>query len=188
MNDNRSPHVDPRSELDTVRLTRREVLRAAGGGALILAGGGALAACGGSGSSASSASTAGAKRGGSLRIGFVGQGDQETLDPGLQVASIDAARATNLYDTLFRVKPDNTLSNELAVEFEPNATATEWTIRLRDGVHFHDGKPLTADDLIYTIKRSAAPGSKYVAASSLKAVDLKGHHESRHIDGQGSVD
>ena len=44
----------------------------------------------------------------------------------------------------------------LADSFESNAEATEWTIRLKSGITFHDGKPLTADDVIYTINRAAA--------------------------------
>jgi peptide/nickel transport system substrate-binding protein len=157
-------------------LTRQELLRRAGGVGLTLAGASSLAAaCGGSSSSAGSSAPAGAaKHGGHLRIAFVGEGTQETLDPGLQVGAVDGARGSNLFDTLFRVRPDDTLSNELAESFEANSKATEWTIRLRKGVVWHDGKPLTADDLIYTIKRSGAPGSKYLSASSLAPVDLAG--------------
>jgi peptide/nickel transport system substrate-binding protein len=44
---------------------------------------------------------------------------------------------------------------------EHDATAKLWTFRLRDGVVFHNGKPLTADDLMYTIRTWASPGSYY---------------------------
>ena len=163
-------------------LTRRDVLQRAGGGAaLALTGSSLLAACGGSSSSSpgSTAATTTAKRGGDLKIAFVGEGQQETLDPGLQVASIDAARAANLFDTLFRVQPGNVLSHELAESFEPNSNATEWTARLRSGVRWHDGKPLTADDLIYTIRRVTAPHSKFTAAASLLVGERAGNQETR---------
>src|SRR5438552_3843966 len=131
------------------RLSRRRLIELAAGAGAALAVAPAAAA--------SLAAAPKPKRGGRLRIGLVGEGAQETLDPGLQVASIDGARAANLFDTLLRVQPGNALSHELAVAFEPNKTATEWTVRLRSGVAFHDGSPLTADDLIYTLRRTGAP-------------------------------
>ena len=49
----------------------------------------------------------------------------------------------------------------LAVAAEPNADATVWTLTLRDGVTWHDGKPLTADDVVYTIKNWVNPQNYY---------------------------
>ena len=55
------------------------------------------------------------------------------------------------------MKPDMSgVELELAESFEPNSDLTEWTIRLRPGVTFHNGKALTADDVMYTIRRVAS--------------------------------
>jgi peptide/nickel transport system substrate-binding protein len=40
----------------------------------------------------------------------------------------------------------------LAVSAEPNADATKWVLKLRDGVEFHDGKPFTSEDVVYNFK------------------------------------
>ena len=47
--------------------------------------------------------------------------------------------------------------NDLAEDMTPNKDATVWTIKLKRGVTFHDGKDLTADDVIFTLRRIADP-------------------------------
>jgi peptide/nickel transport system substrate-binding protein len=96
------------------------------------------------------------KRGGRLRVGMVGGGQSETLDPNLAVSTIDTGRVLTLYDLLVRAKPDLSLEMRLATAFEPNKDATSWTIKLRQGVVWHNGKPFTADDVMYTLRRVAA--------------------------------
>jgi peptide/nickel transport system substrate-binding protein len=112
------------------------------------------------------------RRGGRLRIGLEGEGQAETLNPMKVVADADFARAWNLFDNFVRPRLDGTAENALAESFEPNADASVWTIRLRHGVEWHDGKPLTADDAIYTLHYAAQPTS--VAAVAMKPFDLQG--------------
>ena len=50
-----------------------------------------------------------------------------------------------IYDTLVVPNTKNVMVPYLAESVEPNADNTVWTIKLRDGVKFHDGTPLTAD-------------------------------------------
>jgi len=45
----------------------------------------------------------------------------------------------------------------LAEEFSPNSEATLWTLKLKSGITFHDGKPLTVDDVIYSFQRIVDP-------------------------------
>ena len=51
-----------------------------------------------------------------------------------------------------------------------NETATEWTFHVRQGVTFHDGSPLTADDVVYTFRRLLDPEVGSPAASELGAI------------------
>ena len=112
------------------------------------------------------------RRGGRLRVAHIGGGVSETLDPNAGVSVIDAARATNLFDRLARLRPDGNYELELAESFEPNADATAWTVRLRSGVTWHDGSPLTADDVIYTLRRIGAPKSTLAGVSVVAVIDL----------------
>jgi len=45
----------------------------------------------------------------------------------------------------------------LATGWTPNSAADVWTFKIRQGVTFHDGRPLTADDVVYTYKLQANP-------------------------------
>ncbi len=117
------------------------------------------------------------KRGGRLRVGHVGSGTSETVDPGKGVSFIDAAREVNLFDSLSAVQPDGSVALTLAEKMESNKDATVWQIGLRRGVTFHNGKTLGADDVLYTFRRIVS--KKLVGASALNPVDVRA---SKRID------
>ena len=162
--------------MDEIRdlLNRREfVQRAALTGASITALGSLAAACGGSGeSAATSATSAKPKRGGRLVIGISSGGTAETLDPALFIALADVSRGLNIWDRLVRLNEKLEPELELAESIEPNGDATEWTFRLRDGVVWHDGSPLTVDDLLFTMNRIAGPKSVSAGAGSFRNFKL----------------
>lgn len=127
---------------------RRGLVARAMVGAIALTGACALAACGGS--SGSDASTGAA--GGTLRVGAVGTGTSETLNPGMMDSEASIARAFQIFEPLVRTgKGDKTFEYVLAESLTPNDDGSVWTLKLRDGVTWHDGTPLTADDVMYTI-------------------------------------
>lgn len=166
------PFPQPSSEIST-GMSRRDLLRATLAGGVAFGLTGALAGCSSSAGPAPAAAAAGKlKKGGTLRIGVAGGGAKDTLDAHRGGFEPDTARAMQLYDRLMRFTPDFRLETELAESFEPNATADEWTLKLRKGVTFHDGKPLTADDVIFTIKRILDPKDPKVGASGISYLDL----------------
>jgi peptide/nickel transport system substrate-binding protein len=150
-------------------LTRRRLLVVGSQGAAALGGAGFLAACGGAkkaaststGASGSPAAGAGTPvKGGIFTIGMVTAGESETINPAKSVNLSDLLRIAQVYDQLFTVGPDvKTLVPRLALSAEANSDATVWTIKLRDGVKWHDGKPFTADDVIYTLNLWSDPTS-----------------------------
>lgn len=75
----------------------------------------------------------------------------------------------HVYDSLM-VLDNGEYKYELAESVEPNADATEWTIRLRDGVTFHDGKPLKAVDVVHSLRTLGVKPSN--RASVYNMVDL----------------
>jgi len=62
----------------------------------------------------------------------------------------------------------------LAEELSPNHDATEWTIRLKDGITFHNGKDLTAADVVYTLRTNMNPKVLSGGANLLGPVDVAG--------------
>jgi peptide/nickel transport system substrate-binding protein len=130
---------------------RRDFLKLAAGATGIALGGALLDACSSSASpSTSGTRTTAAKRGGTLRVGLTGGGSDDSLNPNLTITIPAFAGLAMLYDCLISLDDHMVPHYALATEVSPNSDATVWTIRLRDGVTFHNGKDLTADDLAFT--------------------------------------
>jgi peptide/nickel transport system substrate-binding protein len=171
-------------------LSRQALLRRAGFGAAAIGLAPVVAACGGSGSEstatsqaqatqASSAaavatSAAAATKGGTLRVGVAGGGSSDSVDAHRFINIADWMRLAQLYDALTWYTPEFGVDMALAEVFEPGSSATEWTIRLKDGIEFHNGKTLDADDLIFTFQRALDPDFANTAGSTLFFVDPQG--------------
>jgi peptide/nickel transport system substrate-binding protein len=154
------------------RLGRRQFVTgaAAVGAAGCLGAAAGLAACG---STPTPKKLAAPKRyGGNLMVGLTGGSSSDTLDPHQGLSNLDTARAQALYEPLVALGANAGIEDVLAAEMTPNAAATQWVIRLRPGVVFHDGTPLTANDVIYTFQRIIKNG--YSAVNVLRPVDLAG--------------
>ncbi len=163
-------------------ISRRGFLGGLGAGAVAL-GGGRLLDAGGTRSSLEvsatpSSSGAGAgtarrpRRGGTLNAALTGGSSGDTLDAQSGVNNVDFARILQLYNPLVAYDADVRPTFELAEEITPNAKATEWTVRLRKGVSFHDGKPLTGEDVIYSLQRIVK--GNLPGAAMLPTLDLAG--------------
>jgi peptide/nickel transport system substrate-binding protein len=154
--------------------SRRDFLKYGGGAVLLGATGGALAGCGSSSPSTGSTSPTSAgkpKRGGQLLAGLTGGDSSDTIDGQQGVNNVDFARIVSLYDALVIWDLNCQPQYSLASSIEPNPDATLWTITLRPDVVFHNGKPLTADDVIYSFQRVVS--NDYGGASSLAPCDIK---------------
>ena len=93
------------------------------------------------------------KKGGLIRIALESSSPNDTLDPIAVTSNIDATRCFQLYNNLVRMGNDLRPEPSLAESWESNSEATKWTFNIRKGVEFHNGKPLTAADVVYSIKR-----------------------------------
>lgn len=109
-----------------------------------------------------------------LRVGLTGGSGADTLDAHKGLTYLDTARAQSLYSPLLQLNRDAQTELELAEEITPNGSTSEWVIRLRAGVTFHNGKDLTADDVIFTLQRILNPKAPLTGATSLGPVGLKG--------------
>jgi peptide/nickel transport system substrate-binding protein len=92
-------------------------------------------------------------------IALSGGGAGETLDVNHQAIEIDTSRCFVLFERLVDITPDGKLFNNLAEEFSPNNDATVWKIKIRSDVLFHNGKPFTADDVVYTFRYILDPST-----------------------------
>ena len=111
------------------------------------------------------------KRGGKMRVAGHSTSAKDTLDPAKQTLSTDYIRGYIYFNGLTRLDGNVAAQPELAESYEPNATATEWVFRLRKGVEFHDGKSLTAQDVVYSLMRHKDPAVGSAAKALVEQID-----------------
>ncbi|NUO43950.1 MAG: ABC transporter substrate-binding protein, partial [Streptomyces sp.] len=107
----------------------------------------------------------------------------ETLDPHLANLFADAARAKALYDKLADYGADLSAQPRLAETWEANKTLDRWQVTLRQAT-FHDGRPVTAADVLYSYRRIADPDQAFRAKASLEPIDL----DASRATGQRSIE
>ncbi|WP_406143870.1 ABC transporter substrate-binding protein [Streptomyces sp. NBC_01012] len=146
----------------------------AAGSGLALAASGLLAGCG--------ADTKDGGGGDRFRAAFTSGGSQETLDPHVAPNFVDQARAKALYDTLGTYADDMSVRERLAESWQSDASGTRWRVRLRKA-EFHDGKPVTAKDVLYSYRRAADPATGSPSQVLLSAIDF----DASRADGERSV-
>lgn len=78
--------------------------------------------------------------------------DVSSLDPHLSNTHGSVSRLSNVYEPLVGLDRRMRLVAVLAESWS-NPSATTWSFRLRPGVRFHDGSPLTAQDVVYSLLR-----------------------------------
>ena len=94
------------------------------------------------------AATATAKKGGSLRVGISWGATSNTLDPGAILDSYMGTVNLSLRSLLTEVDEHGNITMDLAESFEPSDGTKTWAVKLRKGVTFHNGKTLTAGDVV----------------------------------------
>ncbi len=136
---------------------RRQFLRGIAAAGAAAGAGGLLAACGGSSSGATQPldqTSHSLKRGGNLKLGLTGGSSSDTLDPHKSLTYIDTSRLQSLYQPLVQLDAQAQVEYVLAESISPHrGSLSEWVIRLRPGVTFHDGKAFTASDVLFTFQR-----------------------------------
>ena len=157
--------------LEGAGLTRRRFVELAGSGIAVASSGAWLSACGGSSSSKAGGLAGPAKRGGTLRVGATGGGTTDTLDAQNPLNNVDIPRNGALYEGLVHLNAKGEIEPVLAESIQPNRDGTVWTIRVRPGVKFHDGQDLTADDILYSLRRIET--NKFPGAASFGPINLK---------------
>ncbi|MCW2868080.1 MAG: transporter substrate-binding protein [Marmoricola sp.] len=157
--------------------SRRDVFRFTGLAAAALGGAQLLGACGSdsSSSSGSAGSSGPQKRGGILVHGATGGSSKDTLDAHRPVTAPDIARVSNLFEPLLFWDSNYRIAPALAESVTPSSDAKTWTVKLRQGVTFHNGKALTPEDVIFTLKRVADPKAPTSAGGALsQIIDFSG--------------
>lgn len=129
--------------------------------------------------------------GGHFIVGGSGGSSVDTFDPTTFASFIPSFTSKVWGNRLVNPAPDGTLDASLATEWESNDDFSIWTLQLRQGVEFHNGKPFTAADVVYSLQRHYGPDTTSGAAGNLadlQEVAATGEHEVQLTLAQGNID
>ena len=87
------------------------------------------------------------------------RGDIQTMDPYSQNELLTSNFSVLIYDALVERQRDSSIGPRLATSWT-TVNDTTWRFNLRHGVKFHDGRPFTADDVVFSIERAQMPTSQ----------------------------
>lgn len=79
--------------------------------------------------------------------------DVLTLDPTMDTSLIGMNVMTNVFDQLTTISPRGELQPMLATAWEGSDDARTWTLTVRPDARFHDGSPVTLDDVVWSYKK-----------------------------------
>jgi peptide/nickel transport system substrate-binding protein len=93
-----------------------------------------------------------ASPGGSFTEGIIGT--PRFINPILAISDADRDLSTLVYSGLMRPAGDNTLIPDLAASYTVSDDGLQYNFILKSNLTWHDGEPITADDVIYTIEKA----------------------------------
>lgn len=99
--------------------------------------------------------------GGTITIGQITS--PKTLNPVLEFSGVSSQIVDIIFDGLIDIGRKGEILPGLAISWEEKNSGQEWVFSIRKGVKFHDGHPLTADDVEFTLNlaRDPSTGSGY---------------------------
>ena len=113
---------------------------------------------------------AGPVKGGHLVLGSLGGESTNSLDPAAAASQTPYHNLHMFGEQLVEVSPSGEIENRLAESVESSADAKTWMFKIRKGVEFHNGKTLTADDVLQTMERHSDEESKSGALGILRDI------------------
>jgi peptide/nickel transport system substrate-binding protein len=115
------------------------------------------------------------KRGGTLR--FVPAADLKIVDPIWTTSTITRNHGYLVYDTLFATDASFQVRPQMVDRFTVSRDGIKYSFTLRDGLLFHDGQPVVAEDCVVSLtrwgKKDVLGRLLFAATEKLQAVDKK---------------
>lgn len=112
----------------------------------------------------------------------VGQtSDVLTLDPSLDTSPIGLNVLQNIFDQLSVIEADGSVGSGLATKWGSTPDLKTWTFNIRPNVKFHDGSPLSAEDVVWTYKKIMADDKSPVKAYLGKIVSIEASGEDKVV-------
>ncbi len=120
---------------------------------------------------AASASAQAPKKGGTIKLGLEGGAATDSIDPAKATSQVMFCAVRTWGDTLVETHPQTRAPlPALAESWSPSPDAKIWTFKIRKGVQFHNGKEMTTDDVVATLKRHSDAKAESGALGVMKAI------------------
>ena len=94
---------------------------------------------------------------------------------------VDRDLVALLFSGLVRNGPSGTIVADLAERWSVDAAGTTWTVDLREGVHWHDGQPVTSEDVLFTIRTLQDPSYAGPSSTSWNEVTVAARGPQRVV-------
>lgn len=94
---------------------------------------------------------------------------------------VDRDLVALLFSGLVRNGPDGTIVPDLAERWSVDASGKTWTVDLREGARWHDGEPVTSDDVLYTIRTLQDPSYSGPSSNSWSEVAVSSSGPQRVV-------
>ena len=100
-------------------------------------------------------------KGGTFRLGISWGSSSNTLDPGPILDSYMGVVNLSLRSLLAQVDVHGNIGTDLAKSLEPSDGTKTWAVKLRKGITFHNGKDLTANDVVASVRHHMGANTKW---------------------------
>jgi peptide/nickel transport system substrate-binding protein len=102
--------------------------------------------------------------------------ENDSLDPTMETTTANRATKFLMWDALLEIGPDGEIAPGIAESWEMSPDGLTWTFKIRQGVTFHNGEALTADDVKFSLDRNrddtAVGGSSSLANEQIDRVEV----------------
>ena len=132
-----------------------------------------------------------AKKGGVMRMGKAHGQTVDSLDPATHENGFTIAMTHGYNNYMTEVAADGSLAGQIAESWEPSSDVGTWTFKLRQGVTFHNGREVTAEDVVASIDHHRGEDSTSAAKPIVEPItDIKadGKHTVVFTLGAGNAD
>jgi len=121
------------------------------------------------------------KKGGRMVMGSTGGSTTDSMDPATFTSNMNQNLNWQIRNNLVEIDHNFNVIPELAESWDSTPDAKVWSFKIRKGVEFHNGKTMTAEDVVFSINHHRGEDSKSAAKGYLKSI------ESIKADGKNEV-
>ena len=120
---------------------------------------------------ATASRAAGPQQGGTIKVGLQGGATTDSMDPALAANQVPLMVGRLWGEPLVELDDNGGIMGKVAESYESSSDAKTWRFKIRNGITFSNGQPVTAEDAMATIERHSGEDTKSGALGLLRDID-----------------